>query len=121
MASKRISSLLGLEKQTYSSWQARDFLGSSRLDREDKLGQSALGSPVYSWGITQAGIELSQATVAQYMVRESKSPSKSCRTFLENHSRGSVAVGFFTVPTSSLRVLLVFVVLAHHRRTSSWQ
>jgi transposase InsO family protein len=37
-------------------------------------------------------------------------------TFLHNHLRSLVAVGFFTVPTVTLKVLFVFVVLAHHRR-----
>jgi putative transposase len=30
--------------------------------------------------------------------------------------RDLVSIDFFTVPTASLRVLFVFVVLAHHRR-----
>jgi hypothetical protein len=38
------------------------------------------------------------------------------RTFLTNHVRDLVSLDFFTVPTASLRVLLVLVVLAHHRR-----
>src|SRR6516225_4980150 len=38
------------------------------------------------------------------------------RTFLANHVRDLVSIDFFTVPTASLRVLFVLVVLAHHRR-----
>jgi len=38
------------------------------------------------------------------------------RTFLANHIRDLVSLDFFTVPTASLRVLFVLVVLAHHRR-----
>ena len=37
-------------------------------------------------------------------------------TFLDNHVRDLVSIDFFTVPTARLRVLFVFVVLAHHRR-----
>lgn len=43
-------------------------------------------------------------------------PSQTWRTFLTNHVRDLVAVDFFRLPTARLRVLFVFVVLAHHRR-----
>jgi putative transposase len=38
------------------------------------------------------------------------------RTFLENHVQQLVAIDFLVVPTVSVRLLFVFVVLAHHRR-----
>src|SRR5215472_12506750 len=37
-------------------------------------------------------------------------------TFLRNHVGQMVAIDFFTVPTLQLRVLYVFVILAHDRR-----
>jgi putative transposase len=43
-------------------------------------------------------------------------PSQTWRTFLANHVRDLVSLDFFTVPTARLRVLVVLVVLAHHRR-----
>src|SRR5438445_634933 len=43
-------------------------------------------------------------------------PSQTWRTFLTNHVRAIVSVDFFTVPTARLRVLFVFMVLAHDRR-----
>jgi hypothetical protein len=43
-------------------------------------------------------------------------PSQTWRTFLTNHVRDLVSIDFFTVPTARLRVLFVFVVLAHDRR-----
>src|SRR5437879_11886440 len=46
-------------------------------------------------------------------------PSQTWRTFLTNHVPDLVSLDFFTVPTARLRVLLVFVVLAHDRRASS--
>ena len=45
-----------------------------------------------------------------------KPPSQSWRTFLTNHLAQTAAIDFFTVPTATLRVLFVFVVLAHERR-----
>jgi transposase InsO family protein len=62
------------------------------------------------------GIEVSQATVAKYMVKHRRPPSQTWRTFLENHVKQLVSVDFFVVPTLSFRILYVFLVLAHERR-----
>jgi len=43
-------------------------------------------------------------------------PSQTWRTFRANHVRDLVSPAFLTVPTASLRVLFVLVVLAHPRR-----
>ena len=50
------------------------------------------------------------------MVRRRPPPSQTWRTFLTNHARQLAPVDFFVVPTFTLRVLFVFVVLAHSRR-----
>src|SRR5713226_5100105 len=62
------------------------------------------------------GIQLSQATVAKYMVRRRKPPSQAWRTFLENHVKQLVSTDFLVVSTVSFRLLFVFVVLGHDRR-----
>ena len=62
------------------------------------------------------GIDLSQATVAKYMIRRSKPPSPSWRAFLDNHLKDLVSIDFFTVPTVTFRILFVFLVLSHDRR-----
>jgi putative transposase len=43
-------------------------------------------------------------------------PSQTWRSFLENHARDIVAIDFFVVPTATLRVLYVFLVMSHDRR-----
>ncbi len=86
------------------------------LIRKMSLANPLWGAPRIHGELLKLGIELSQATVAKYMVRQRKPPSQSWRTFLNNHVRDLVSVDFFTVPTLSFRVLFVFVVLAHHRR-----
>src|SRR5262249_41555453 len=43
-------------------------------------------------------------------------PSQTWMTFLRNHVGQMASIDFFTVPTLQLRVLYVFVVLAHDRR-----
>src|SRR5258705_7392538 len=75
-----------------------------------------LGAPRIHGELLKLGIQISQATVAKYMVRQRKPPSQTRRTFLHNHVKQLVAIDFLVVPTVSFRVLYVFVVLAHHRR-----
>jgi hypothetical protein len=50
------------------------------------------------------------------MPKRRKEPSQTWKTFLTNHVGQLVSIDFFTVPTLQLRVLFVFVVLAHERR-----
>jgi putative transposase len=108
----------------YWAWKSRRVaIGRRLIPREvrDLIRKMSLANPL--WGaprihgeLLNLGINLSQATVAKYMVRRRKPPSQSWRTFLNNHVRDLVAVDFFTVPTVSFRVLFVFVILAHERR-----
>src|SRR2546427_9392724 len=50
------------------------------------------------------------------MPKRPKEPSQTWKTFLNYHVGQLVSIDFFTVPTLQLRVLFVFVVLAHQRR-----
>jgi hypothetical protein len=74
------------------------------------------GAPRIHGELLKLGIEVSQATVSKYMVRHRKLPSQSWRTFLKNHTKDIVSVDLFTVPTTSFRVLYVFIVLSNARR-----
>ncbi len=62
------------------------------------------------------GIDVSQASVAKYLVRQRRPPSQSWRTFLTNHVEQIMAADFFVVPTATGRLLFVLVMLAHRRR-----
>jgi hypothetical protein len=70
------------------------------------------GAPRVHGELLKLGIEITEPTVAKYMVRHRKPPSQGWRTFLENHVKTMVSVDFFTVPT----IRFVFLVLAHERR-----
>jgi len=72
------------------------------------------GAPRLHGELLKLGIEVSQATVAKYMVKRPKPPSQTWRTFLENHVKQLVY--FIVVPTVSFRIRYVFLVLAHERR-----
>lgn len=74
------------------------------------------GAPRVHGELLKLGIDVSEATVSRYMVRPSKPPSQTWRTFLTNHADELLAVDFFTVPTATFRVLFVFVALSHRRR-----
>jgi hypothetical protein len=86
------------------------------LIREMSCSNILWGAPRVHGELLKLGIDVSQATVAKYMVKHRKPPSQTWRTFLENHVKQLVSVDFFVVPTVSFRILYVFVVLAHERR-----
>ena len=97
--------------------------GRPGLDPEIKLLIKRMSEANPLWGaprihgeLLKQGIEISQTTVAKYLVREGKPPSRTWHTFLKNHAEGILATDFFTVPTATFRVLFVLLVLSHDRR-----
>jgi len=66
--------------------------------------------------LLKRGVDVSQATVAKYMVRSRWPPSQTWRTFLANHIGQIAAADFFVAPTATCRLLFVLVILAHERR-----
>jgi hypothetical protein len=50
------------------------------------------------------GIDISQATVAKYMIRHPKPPSQNWRTFLDNHVQDLASIDFFTVVLATLDI-----------------
>src|SRR6202165_4689488 len=74
------------------------------------------GAPRIHGELLKLGIDIGESSVSKYMVRCSKPPSQTWRTFLENHAKQLVSVDFFTVPTIHFQILYVFLVLAHDRR-----
>jgi putative transposase len=86
------------------------------LIRRRSLANPLWGAPRIHGELIKLGFDLSQATVAKYMVRHPMPPSQNWRTFLENHVKQLVSIDFFTVPTIRFQVLYVFLVVAHDRR-----
>ena len=66
--------------------------------------------------LLKLGIEVSEATVARYMVKSPGPPSQTWQTFIKNHMSEIVAIDFFTVPTVAFKTLYVFVILSLDRR-----
>jgi len=75
------------------------------------------GAPRIHGELLKLDIHLSQATVSKYMIRHRKPPSQSWKTFLKNHAPDLVSIDFLTVPTATFRILYVFLVLSHERRS----
>jgi putative transposase len=107
----------------YWSWKSRHRQGRPSISREviDLIRKMSLGNPL--WGaprihgeLLKLGFELSESTVAKYMMRHAKPPSQTWRTFLTNHAKEQVSSDFFVVPTVFFRMLFVFVILSHKRR-----
>ena len=96
---------------TWQSRHARPGRPDNPQEVRDLIRKMSLANPL--WGaprihgeLFKLGIELSQATVAKYRVRQRKSPSQTWRTFLNNHVRDLVSADFFTVPTISFACCL---------------
>src|SRR5229473_3821907 len=129
------SALMIVKAETVVAWHRKGF----RLFWTWKIGRGKPGRPSLPqevrdlirmmsrnnprWGaprihgeLLKLGIEITEPTVAKYMVRLRKPPSQTWRTFLENQMKSMVSVDFFTVPTIRFEILYVFLVLAHDRR-----
>jgi len=74
------------------------------------------GAPRIHGEVLKLGFEISERSVSRLMPKRNREPSQTWKTFLSNHVGQLVSIDFFTVPTLQLRVLFVFVVLAHERR-----
>jgi hypothetical protein len=85
------------------------------LIRKMSLANPRSGAPRIHGELWKLGFQLSQATVAKYMVRSQKPPSQTWRMFLQNHRKDMVAADFFVVPTVLFWVWFVFVILSHDR------
>lgn len=62
------------------------------------------------------GYEISESTVAKYMIKRKGRPTQNWKTFLLNHLGEIAAIDFLTVPTVTFKTLYVFVVLSLDRR-----
>src|SRR6202790_5303573 len=95
-------------------WRWRSRSGRPSVDREtrDVVRQMSSANPL--WGAPRIhgerlklGIEISQATVAKYMVRRRGTPSLTWRSFLLNQIQGISAIDMFVVTCASFRLLYV--------------
>jgi putative transposase len=62
------------------------------------------------------GMKISERTVSRILRTLRRPPTQTWKTFLHNHLGQLVSIDFFTVPTVTMKVLFVFIVLEHSRR-----
>jgi hypothetical protein len=129
------SALMIVKPETVLSWHRKGFrlywtwkvrhgrAGRPRILKETRDLIRTMSQMNVLWGaprihseLLKLGINISQATVAKYMVRHRKPPSQTWRTFLNNHVSQLASIDFFTVPTVLFQVLFVFIVIRHDRR-----
>src|SRR5437899_3297706 len=110
-------------REYWARLSARPAAGRPRVSRQIRalVVRMAQANPL--WGaprihgeLQMLGIDVAERTVSRLVPKRRSPPSQTWRTFLTNHVRDLVSIDFFTVPTARLRVLFVFVVLAHDRR-----
>ena len=87
-----------------------------RLIRAISIANPLWGAPRIHGELLKIGIDVSQSTVAKYMIRGKPPPSQGWLTFLRNHADGIAAIDLFVVPTLGFRVLFGLVILNHDRR-----
>jgi putative transposase len=108
----------------YWTWKSRPRRGGRpaidkeicKLIRQVQSANIGWGAPRIHGELKMIGIQISESTIAKYIIRHRNPPSQTWRTFLENHADCLVGIDFFTVPTATFRVLYVFIVLSHDRR-----
>jgi transposase InsO family protein len=105
------------------TWKSRHRIGRPAMPSDIRVLIRTMSQANPLWGaprihgeLLKVGIDVSQASVAKYLVRHRRPPSQSWRTFLANHVHQIMAADFFMVPTATGRLLFVLVMLAHHRR-----
>jgi len=120
------SALVIVRPETVIGWQRlsqSNGPGRPRVDLEIRNLVKSMAAANPLWGaprihgeLLKLGFDVSERTISQLIPQRDKQPSQTWGTFLRNHVGQLVSVDFFTAPTLKLRMLYVFVILAHDRR-----
>src|SRR5256712_7456329 len=110
-------------REYWTKLSGRPTVGRPPVNAEIKALVTRMATANPLWGaprihgeLLKLGIDVAERTVSRLVPKRRTPPSQTWRTFLTNHVRDLVSIDFFIVPTLRLRVLFVFVVLAHDRR-----
>jgi hypothetical protein len=111
----------------YWRWKSRRRCGrpivpleTRNLIRQMSIENPLWGAPRIHGELLKLGIDVSQTSVAKYMVRRRAPPSQGWKTFLRNHADGIAAMDLFVVPTFSFRRLYGLLIMGHGRRQILW-
>jgi hypothetical protein len=90
----------------YWRWKSRPLGGRPQIDTELRtpIQQMSMENP--PWGaprihgeLLKLGFEIAQSSVAKYVLKRQRPPSRGWRTFLRNHAPEIAAMDLFVVPT----------------------
>lgn len=109
--------------QAFWRWKSRSAGGRPKIDAELQALIRRMSRENVLWGaprihgeLLKLGFEVSQSTVAKYIVRRPGRPSQGWRTFLRNHASEIAAIDLFIAPTIGFKLLYVLVILRLDRR-----
>jgi putative transposase len=128
------SPLMIFQPETLIRWQQSGFRMFWRWKSRRRLGRPGTdpeliqlirrmwavnptwGSPRIRDELAKLGLGVSTATIRKYRPKSRGKLSQGWQTFLQNHASTIAAMDFFVVPTATLRLLYVLVVMNHDRR-----
>jgi transposase InsO family protein len=111
----------------YWHWKSRRRGGRPQVQtdlrvliRQMSIENPLWGAPRIHGELLKLGFEVSQSSVAKYMVKRRWPPSQGWRAFLRNHAPDIAAMDLFVVPTLSFDLLYAFVIFRLDRRALVW-
>src|SRR5271169_5101148 len=111
----------------YWRWKSRPRGGRPQIEtdlraliRRMSMENPLWGAPRIHGELLKLGFEVTQSSVAKYMVKRGGSPSQGWRTFLRNHAPEVAAMDLFVVPTIGFDLLYAFIIVCLGRRDLVW-
>ena len=111
----------------YWLWKSRRRGGRPQVQAELRMLIRQMSAENPLWGaprihgeLLKLRFEVSQSTVAKYMVKRRGPPSQGWRAFLRNHLPDIAAMDSSVVPTISFDLLYAFIIVRLDRRALVW-
>jgi hypothetical protein len=111
----------------YWRWKSRSRGGRPQIEthlrsliRQMGMENPLWGAPRIHGELLKLGFDVTQSSVAKYMVKRRWPPSQGWRTFLRNHAPDIAAMDLFVVPTIDFDLLYAFVIVRLGRRDLVW-
>jgi len=111
----------------YWRWKSRGRGGRPQIDGEIRALIRRMSQDNPLWGAPRIhgdppkpGFEVSQASVAKYMVKRRGPPSQGWGTFLRNHAPDIAAMDLFVVPTFGFDLFYALAIVLLDRRKLVW-
>jgi hypothetical protein len=111
----------------YWRWKSRSLGGRPQIAADLRALIRRMSAENQLWGaprihgeLLKLGFEVSQSSIAKYMVKRCGPPSQGWRTFLRNHAPDIAAMDLFVIPTIGFDLLYAFIIVRLARRDLVW-